>query len=61
MIGVLIIQALSTTIVISGLPSKFNLLIKALVILLVLMLQSELFRHQLKSLFSFGKQRGGKA
>lgn len=60
-IGVLIIQALSTTIVVSGLPSKFNLLIKALVILLVLMLQSELFRNQLKSLFSFGKLRGGKA
>jgi simple sugar transport system permease protein len=35
-------------------------LIKALVILLVLMLQSELFRNQLKTLFSFGKARGGK-
>jgi ribose/xylose/arabinose/galactoside ABC-type transport system permease subunit len=48
-IGVLIIQSLSTTIIVSGLPAKFNLLIKALVVLLVLLLQSDKFRRQLSS------------
>jgi ribose/xylose/arabinose/galactoside ABC-type transport system permease subunit len=47
--GVLIIQSLSTTIIVSGLPAKFNLLIKALVVLLVLLLQSDKFRCQLSS------------
>ncbi|MCG9696620.1 ABC transporter permease [Shewanella sp. Isolate11] len=55
-VGALIIQTLATTIIVSGLPAKFNLLIKALVILLVLLLQSKAFRNQLKSLFSFGKK-----
>ncbi|QYK03044.1 ABC transporter permease [Shewanella psychrotolerans] len=54
-VGALIIQTLATTIIVSGLPAKFNLLIKAVVILLVLLLQSELFRNQLKALFSFFK------
>lgn len=50
--GALIIQTLATTIIVSGLPAKFNLLIKALVILMVLLLQSEKFRKQLKALFT---------
>lgn len=47
LVGVLIIQLLSMTIIVSGLPAKFNLLIKALVIVLVLLLQSAVFRQQL--------------
>ncbi|TKB43821.1 ABC transporter permease [Thalassotalea mangrovi] len=49
-IGALIIQTLATTIIVSGLPAKFNLLIKAIVILVVLLLQSEKFRNQCKQL-----------
>jgi simple sugar transport system permease protein len=49
-IGVLIVQALSTTILMSDIPPKFNLLIKALVILLVLLLQAPRFRQQLATL-----------
>ncbi len=50
-IGVLIIQALSTTIIMSGIPPKFNLLIKALVIVLVLLLQAPAFKQQCSKLF----------
>jgi simple sugar transport system permease protein len=46
-VGVLIIQALGTGIIMSGLPAKYNLLVKALVIILVLLLQTRLFRRQL--------------
>ncbi|MBV1908422.1 MAG: ABC transporter permease [Kangiellaceae bacterium] len=56
-IGALVIQTLATTIIISGLPAKFNLLIKALVILIVLLLQSEKFRNQCKQLVSINKKR----
>lgn len=55
-IGALIIQTLATTIIVSGLPAKFNLLIKALVILAVLLLQSKNFRNQCKQLFSMNKK-----
>jgi simple sugar transport system permease protein len=40
-IGALVIQALTTSILISGLPPEYNLIIKALVVLFVLVLQSE--------------------
>lgn len=50
-VGVLIIQALSTGIIMSGLPAKYNLLIKALVIILVLLLQIPRFRRQLAAPF----------
>lgn len=50
-IGVLIIQALSTTIILSGIAPKYNLLIKASVIVLVLLLQSPVFKNQLRHLF----------
>jgi simple sugar transport system permease protein len=43
LIGVLIIQALGTTILISGVPPSYNLLIKSLVIVAVLLLQSGIF------------------
>lgn len=51
-VGVLIIQALSTTIILSGIEPKFNLLIKASVVILVLLLQSERFQTQIKTLFA---------
>lgn len=48
-IGVLIIQALSTTILLSGIEPKFNLLIKSIVIIVVLLLQSNILQARLSS------------
>ncbi len=53
LVGVLVIQSLSTTIIMSGLPAKFNLLIKALVVILVLLLQSPRFQQQMQGLISW--------
>lgn len=53
-IGVLIIQALSTTILVSGIAPQYNLLIKSLVVIAVLLLQSEIFKQQLASLWRRG-------
>lgn len=60
-IGVLVIQCLSTTIIMSGLPAKFNLLIKAVVVIFVLLLQSPLFQQQMAALFTlfYKKANGG--
>lgn len=44
-IGAVVIQALTTSILISGLPPEYNLIIKALVVLFVLVLQSDNARH----------------
>jgi galactofuranose transport system permease protein len=44
-VGVLIIQSLTTSILVSGLPPEYNMIVKALVVLVVLLLQS----HQLRS------------
>jgi len=52
LVGVLIIQTLTTTIIMSGIPPKFNLVIKALAIILVLLFQSPRFQQQLGRLFS---------
>lgn len=49
-IGALIIQTLTVTIILSGIPPKFNLLIKASAIIFVLLLQSPLFQQQLAQL-----------
>lgn len=49
-VGALIIQSLNTAIVLSGIPPKFNLVIKALVIIAVLLLQSPALQGQLASL-----------
>ncbi|MFN7056910.1 ABC transporter permease [Hyphomonas sp.] len=49
-IGALIIQSLNTAIVLSGIPPKFNLVIKALVIICVLLLQSPAFQAQIATL-----------
>lgn len=51
-VGALIIQSLNTAIVVSGIPPKFNLVIKALVIIGVLLLQSSVAQAQLTSLRS---------
>lgn len=60
-VGALIIQTLATTIIVSGLPAKFNLLIKAIVILTVLLLQSDKFRRQLSALFKANRLAAGSA
>ncbi|WP_371311250.1 ABC transporter permease [Hyphomonas sp.] len=49
-IGALIIQSLNTAIVLSGIPPKFNLVIKSVVIIGVLLLQSSVAQAQLASL-----------
>lgn len=51
-IGALVIQALTTSILISGLPPEYNLIIKALVVLFVLVLQSDNARAGIKRAFS---------
>ncbi len=43
-VGALVIQALTTSILISGLPPEYNLIIKAFVVLFVLLLQSRNIR-----------------
>jgi simple sugar transport system permease protein len=53
-IGALIIQALTTSILISGLPPEYNLIIKALVVLFVLFLQSDNARQSFRALVSRG-------
>lgn len=50
LIGVLIIQAMTTTIIMSGIEPRFNLLIKALLIVVVLLAQSPVLRAQLGQL-----------
>lgn len=51
-VGALVIQALTTSILISGLPPEYNLIIKALVVLFVLLLQSDNARRSLASIFT---------
>ena len=55
LIGVLIIQALTTSILMSGLPPEYNKLVKAIVILVVLLLQAPKFRTAVTALFRTGK------
>jgi len=44
-IGVLIIQSMNTGILISGIQPEFNLVVKAIVVLIVLLIQSEIVRN----------------
>jgi simple sugar transport system permease protein len=44
LIGALIIQAVNTGILLSGFPPEFNLIIKAVIILIILVLQSPTMR-----------------
>lgn len=50
-LGALIIQSLTTSILMSGLPPEYNLLVKAVVVLFVLLLQSNNFRNAVVRLF----------
>ncbi len=50
-IGALVIQALTTSILISGVPPEYNLVIKAVVVLFVLVLQSENARRGIVDTF----------
>jgi simple sugar transport system permease protein len=52
LVGALIIQALTTTIYAIGVPPQVNLVVKALLVLAVLLLQSPEFRGQLRALVS---------
>jgi simple sugar transport system permease protein len=45
MVGALIIQAMNTGILLSGYPPEFNLVVKAAVVLIVLLLQSPRFAN----------------
>ena len=51
-IGALIIQALTTSILISGLRPEYNLVVKAVVVLFVLLLQSANARQAIATIFS---------
>ncbi|MGJ4728343.1 ABC transporter permease [Luteimonas sp. SDU101] len=50
LVGALIIQTLTTTIYAIGVPPQVNLVVKALLVLAVLLLQSPEFRRQLRAL-----------
>lgn len=60
-VGVLIIQSISTGIVMSGLPAKYNLLVKALVVIGVLLLQAPRFQAQMAAVFGRRRKTGGDA
>ncbi|MGO8919786.1 MAG: ABC transporter permease [Stellaceae bacterium] len=49
-VGVLIIQSLTTSILVSGLPPEYNLIVKAMVVLVVLLLQARRVRQALVQL-----------
>ena len=51
-LGALVIQALTTSILTSGLPPEYNLVVKAVVVLFVLLLQSNNLRSALFSSFA---------
>lgn len=51
MVGVLIIQSLYTGILISGLPTELNQVVKAIVILFILLMQSPEFRQMITGIF----------
>jgi ribose/xylose/arabinose/galactoside ABC-type transport system permease subunit len=55
-IGALVIQALTTSILMSGLPPEYNLVVKAIVVLIVLLLQSNNARGALFKLVGGGKR-----
>ena len=49
-VGALILQSVETGILLSGLPATFNLIVKALVILAVLLMQSSILRQQISKI-----------
>jgi galactofuranose transport system permease protein len=50
-IGVLVIQGLTTSILVSGLPPQYNMVVKGVVVLIVLLLQSRRLRESIFSAF----------
>ena len=48
LVGAILIQALTTTILTRGVPVEFTLVVKALVIIVVCLLQSETFRRKIR-------------
>jgi simple sugar transport system permease protein len=50
-IGVLVIQGLTTSILVSGLPAQFNMIVKGVVVLIVLLLQSRRLRQSIVGVF----------
>ncbi len=55
-IAVLVIQALTTSILVSGVPPEYNLVVKAVVVLIVLLLQSNNARAALLRLFGWRRR-----
>ena len=55
LLGVLIIQSLTTSILVSGLPPEYNLIVKAAVVFVCLLLQSRPFRSSLGRLLRLGR------
>jgi galactofuranose transport system permease protein len=53
-IGVLVIQSLTTSILVSGMPPQYNLVVKAIVVLLVLLLQARSVRQ---AVFNLARRR----
>lgn len=51
LIGVIIIQGLTTSILVSGLPPQYNMVVKGVVVLIVLLLQSRRFRDSIFGVF----------
>ncbi len=56
LIGALVIQALTTSILTSGLPPEYNLVVKAIVVIVVLLLQSANARAAFASVFARRKR-----
>lgn len=50
-IGVLVIQGLTTSILVSGLPPQYNMIVKGVVVLIVLLLQSRRLRAAILGIF----------
>ena len=46
-VGVLVIQGLTTSILVSGLPAQYNMIVKGVVVLIVLLLQSRRLRESI--------------
>jgi len=50
-VGVLVIQGLTTSILVSGLPAQYNMIVKGAVVLIVLLLQSRRLRQSVVGVF----------
>lgn len=59
LVGVLILQTMTTTILTNGLPVQFTHVVKAVVVILVMLVMSPKFRDEIKGLIA--KEKGGKA